>query len=408
MVMVNTSVGLPDANFAATTTASIGAPEFKSSNTGYTVSGKEQKVPTPPGVAVSMTYTYDPRYPPVGSNLIDWAAPFFTARAPGIAAALKAYALSNGVSSGVYTYRQSVYVSGRTTPMTLFWQVVSMADGRHFSQDPQLLPDVPAYLQFTYTPKRIAEGLDTSWTYPNAGKLAYRLVKQDLSPLTGETLVDTNGAFDAPVYAGTGPIPVGCSQDATSGDVSCSQDFGVRCLIDKRSSANCPTTFPDMTTLMEDLVAVGGTLDYARALSPVYDEVDDPERPGEKLQIPRVAVSIDSRSVSRGRMFFFISRGGGREYIETGTVGYALRNQTDRYRVTADGQFEMAGQAVTTAISPTRAFVKTAAITGSCASYQPDQIIDPFNTVQIYNWRNDTVNRLSAANYVSVATLICQ
>lgn len=407
MLMVRTSIGLPEAGFPTSTLASVGTPEFKSANAGYKVAGKELKVTVPTGVAISATFNYDPASPPVGSNILQWAAYLFSARTDGIAAALKSYAATKGLSGGIYTYQQSLRVQGRTTPMTLFWQIVVTADGRHFAQDPQLIPSEIAYLQYTYTPKRIAAGLDSSWAYPNAGKLSYRLIKQDLTALTADTVIDTNGAFDAPVYSGTGAIPSGCTQDAATGEVSCSQDFGVRCLIDKTSSAGCPSAYPDMKSVMSDQVAVGGILDYGRSLSPVFDEVEDPPGSGEMAQVPRVAVTIDSRSISKGKTFFFISPGGGKEYIESGTIGYELRNQTDRYRVQTDGTFELGGQATNTQISPTSAFSKKVLVQGSCSSYQPDKIIDPFSTTQVYDWHYDTVNSLPASRYISVATLLC-
>lgn len=407
MLLVKTSVGLPDAGFPTTTIASVGTPEFKDANAGYRVAGNELKVTTPSGVAISATFNYDPANPPVGSNILQWANYLFSARADGIAAAIKTYAATKGLSGGIYSYQQSLRVQGRTTPMTLFWQIVVMSDGRRFSQDPQLISDTPAYLQFTYVPKSVAAGLSSSWAYPNAGKLTYRLIKQDGTALTADTVVDTNGAFDAPTYSGTGAAPAGCTQDASTGEVTCSQDFGVRCLIDRASSASCPTGYPDMVSLMRDWVAVGGVLDYSRTLSPVYDEVEDPPGSGEMAQVPRVSVAIDSRSISKGKTFFFISPGGGREYIESGTVGYELRNQTDRFRVQTDGIFELGGQSANTQISPTAAFSKRVLVAGTCASYQPDKIIDPFNTDTVYDWHNDTVNNLPASRYVSVATLLC-
>ena len=406
MLIVSKTVGLPETGFQITKKAEIGTPALRGDDAGYTLSGKTTSIEAPAGISVSMHYSYDPASPPLGSGVLAWASPFFDSAKTDISSAITAYAKTHGLTGGLYTYQQHLYVNGQPIPLTLFWQVIAWADGRSLAQMPRLIATEPSYLQFEYVPVAVAEGLDSGLSYPTAGKLIYRLLDKDLAPLSADSEIDTAGAFDQPSYSGNGPLPAGCIDDA--GTVRCDQDWGVRCLIDSTSNTDCPAGYPDMVTLMEDLGATGGFLDYARSLSPVMEEFEDPPGSGTMVYVPQVSIVIDSRSISGGKTFFFISPGGGMTYIETGTVGWQLLNQTDRFRVQPDGTYELALQARTTETSPNTAFTKTITITGTCANYQPDIIIDPFDTDLTYDWRNDTVNGLPSNRYTSVANLICE
>lgn len=468
MLLVDTSVGLPSAGYPSVTTAKIGAPGVGSGSSGYSLSGKSQSITTPPGIAMLVYFNYVNGSPPSGTEITAWAESAFTPRAQAVASAIRAYSAANNLSGGVYTYRQTLQVQGRPQPMQLFWQVAAFADGRLLTQSPRLVPAELTYLKFLYVPMRVAEGLSSGLAYPDAGKLTYQLVDKNDLPLTAATQVDTAGAYDEPTYSGSGPIPLGCAD--AGGTVTCATDYGVRCLIDKRSYPSCPSSYPDMVTLIDQLAANGGILDYSRALSPVVDEYEDPPGSGTVVQVPRVAIAIDSRSYARdadvdtNRWMYCPSNGygynecgigftgtyiaqvnrhsksgcGGRygftggntriwvnggcradflvygtipsttgTYSESGNIGYALRNQTDRYRVSADGSYAMSGQAVTTAASPHEPFAKSAVYASTCVSLQPDLIIDPFATTSIYNWRNDTVNGLPSDRYVSVNGVVC-
>lgn len=468
MALIDTSVGLPSAGFPSVTSSKIGSPEIGEGSTGLTLSGKSQKIDTPPGVALQMFFNYVSGNPPSGSEITQWAESAFAPKAQIVSDAIRSYIAANNLSGGVYTYRQTLEVRNVSRPMQLYWQVAVFADGRHITQAPRLVPAELTYLKFVYVPRKVADGLSSSLAYPDAGKLTYQLVDKNDLPVTSATQVDTAGAYDEPSYSGSGPVPLGCAE--SNGSVTCATDYGVRCLIKKAYYPDCPSSYPDMVTLINELGANGGILDYSRTLSPVFDEYEDPPGSGTQVQVPRVAVVIDNRSYTRDadvdthRWMYCPSNGysynecaigfratyiaqvnrqsksgcGGNygftgdyqriwvnggcradflvygtipsttgTYAENGNIGYMLRNQTDRYRVSTDGSYMPAGQAITTAASPNEPFSKSSAYASTCVSLQPDLIIDPFATTSIYNWRNDTVNGLPSDRYVSVNGVVC-
>ena len=80
----------------------------------------------------------------------------------------------------------------------------------------------------------------------------------------------------------------------------------------------------------------------------------------------------------------------------------------NRYYVTPDGSYYLIGNPPpANSIAPTQSYNKTVSLpSGANSAGYAYIIIDPFNTTQTYDYRNDTINRLPAANYLYVAPIV--
>ncbi|MHB8847835.1 MAG: hypothetical protein ACYC43_05300 [Burkholderiales bacterium] len=95
------------------------------------------------------------------------------------------------------------------------------------------------------------------------------------------------------------------------------------------------------------------------------------------------------------------------KFINTGRIGYEVQSMVNRYYVTPDGHYFLIGNVTANTIAPTQKYNKTVSLpSGSNSAGYAYLIIDPFNTTQIYDYRNDTINRLPAANYLYVAPIV--
>lgn len=112
LIMVNTTIGLPDQGYPITTTAAIGTPAFLGTGNGYALSGESQRIAAPAGIAIGLYYNYDPRYPLDGSSFLSWAEAFFAARQPTVTNAIRAYVTANKLAGGIYTHQQNIYIQG--------------------------------------------------------------------------------------------------------------------------------------------------------------------------------------------------------------------------------------------------------------------------------------------------------
>ncbi len=97
----------------------------------------------------------------------------------------------------------------------------------------------------------------------------------------------------------------------------------------------------------------------------------------------------------------------GGTYTNTGRIGYEVQSMVNRYYVTPDGNYYLIGNVSNNTIAPTQNYTKTVSLpSGASAAGYAYIIIDPFNTTQTYDYRNDTVNQLPAANYIYVAPIV--
>lgn len=405
------TTGLADGGYITSFVAKLGA--YKNTNDmGLSVSKNSTTLDPTGSVGVVPYVPYNSTTPPLQSDLMSNALAYQQyAINHTLISDMRTYMRKVGASEVMYSYRQRVKVKGNPNPKIITWRVIIDAFGTPHYSAPKLVSDIPTFVYLAYTPKSVMAGLPVSWAYPNAGKYSWNLIDKNFGNLTSATIVDTNGAYDEPlaqtVKPYTTPYPSGCSIDTDgSGDMVCDPDYALKCLINKTSDTSCPTAYKDLLTLIDESGADGAYIDYTRQLQPVYDTVDNGD--GTTSEVAQVAISIDTRTWVKGKIFFFISPSGGAAFQETGRTGYTLLNQTDRYAVHMDGSYDASGSNTSTTISPTQNFSKSVTPpTGALCINYGFKVIDPFTTNSVYDWRNDTVNGLPQSAYTYVAPLNC-
>lgn len=364
--------------------------------------------------------TYSPLMLQTQSSILNDAKSIQAAQVNALITQIKNYIIKKGAVEATFYYRQLVHVQGSTAQKALIWQVLIDATGRAKYSDPKIINEIPQFVHLIYTPLKIEAGLPSSWIYPDAGKYSYKLVDKLMNPITASTTVDTAGAYDMPVAQTTLPYtlpyPSGCEIDP-DGDMVCDPEWSLKCLIDKTSNASCPTSYKDIKKLIDETGSDGAYVDYVSTLSPVYDQVlvgYESDGVTEIFEdVARVSISVDLRKWVKGKNVFFISPGGGGKFQMKARVGYELLRKVDRYQVNIDGTFNLVGSEASTTISPTTDVDKTVSVPKGtkCVSYSFN-IINPFSdnplTINsVYDYRNDTVNRLPQDKYIYVAPLSC-
>lgn len=405
------TVGLAEDGYPSSFLARLGAYQY-TDDTGLSLAKNSASLDPTGSVGIVPYVPYNPLALQLQTDLLSNAKAYQQyAITHTLISDMRTYMRKVGASEVSYSYRQRVKVRGNPNPKVISWRVIIDAFGTPHYSDPKLVSDIPTFVYLAYTPKTVMSGLPASWAYPNAGKYTWSLVDKNFGNLTAVTTVDTNGAYDEPVAQTTKPYttpyPAGCSIDTDgSGDMVCDPDYTLKCLIDKTSNASCPSAYKDLLTLITENGADGAYIDYSRQLQPVYDTVDNGD--GTTSEVARVAISIDTRTWLKGKVYFFISPSGGAAFKETGRNGYTLINQVDRYAVQIDGSYEFMKSNTNTTISPTQNFSKsvTPPKGSKCINYG-FSVIDPFTTNTVYDWRNDTVNILPQSAYTYVAPLNC-
>jgi hypothetical protein len=318
---------------------------------------------------------------------------------------------SKGFSSAVFDFGQRVIVNASPAPRIkwLSWRVIVDSSGRARYADAKLLDESPQPLYVLYTPKKVADGLPPGSGYTDAGTIKWHLMDASGNAITGTTTIDVNGAYDQPeVDAGApDPLPAGCSRNPDTGDAECDIAFGLECLINNQSKPSCPTGYVDVRQLIDLTAPSWVIVDYARHVQPVYEPVVQTD--GSIAEELKTSVTITKREWKVGKTYFFISPGGATKFNVEGNYGYEIRMQTERYRVNSDDlTYTMLGIDDSVTAAPTTVFAKSASVPqgATCAGYTYN-IIDPFATNQVYDWRFDTVNNLPPERYLSVAPLNC-
>lgn len=318
---------------------------------------------------------------------------------------------SKGFSSAVFDFAQRVMVSATPAPRIkwLSWRVIVDSAGRARYADAKMLDESPQPLYVLYTPKKVATGLPADSGYTDAGTIKWHLMDASGNAVTSTTAIDVQGAYDQPEVDADAPdpLPAGCSRDPDTGAAECDIAFGLECLINNQSKPACPTTYTDVRQLIDLTAPSWVIVDYARHVQPVYEPVEQPD--GSYAEELKTSVNITKREWKVGKNFFFISPGGGTRFLVEGNYGYELIMSMERYRVSSDDlSYTMLGIENSVTAAPTTSFAKSASVSGgqTCASYTYN-IIDPFATNQVYDWRNDTVNGLPQDRYISVAPLSC-
>lgn len=400
-------VGLPSDGYTNNLSARAGT--LRVVGGALTISGRAMTLPS----AIVGSLPYIPSTTPLRKQS-DWIStanywfPFqyHNILKPGILP----YMRDNGYTTAIFDYGQRVQVDATPVPRIkwLSWRVVIDSSGRERYSDAKLLDEAPQALYVSYTPKAVTDGLPPGFAYPDAGTIKWHMTDTSGVAITSSVTIDVNGVYDEPfaLAEAAPPYPAGCVLDTGDNQVSCDVDFGLKCLINKLSDPACPTGHKDVRELMDDTAPAYAVVDYARKVQPVYEDVDNGD--GTFTSVAKTSVSIDTRNWVTGRPFFFISPSGGTRFSETGTFGYELLLQTDRYRVEADYSRRSLGAQQSVVMSPAQTFSKTVTPPAGarCADYSYN-IIDPFLTTQVYDWRYDTVNLLPPSKYSYVAPLAC-
>lgn len=189
--------------------------------------------------------------------------------------------------------------------MKLVWSVTVMEGGRYFAGDAKVTDPDPTIVYLSYVSLTPAQGLPPDWKLPSAGVMRYQIRKRDGTPTTDWEEIDTAGAFD---------------------EVAADSEFMVKCLVDS-ATAGCPAGYPDAKALMQDSGSVASVIDYARQVSPVYDESTDAA--GQTIYTARTSVSYDQRSFVEDGCDVGVYRNVGRR-------GYLLKTVIDRYQMGAE------------------------------------------------------------------------
>ncbi len=198
------------------------------------------------------------------ASLLSAATQHVVPMAASFANLFKAALVNQGVEQGWFSYDQKVFITANGTlkekhiVFTMSCDTVSHC----LWQDPQLVDPNPLIVQVHYTPKNVAHGLPDAWSYPNAGKMVWRLVDAKFVPQTTWATIDVSGAFDEP-------------QQIDGADID--QEIGLKCLIDHTlyAAQGCSSAYIDVATLMNQQGAIAAIVDYTHLLKPVYDTLPD-------------------------------------------------------------------------------------------------------------------------------------
>ena len=263
----------------------------------------------------------------------------------------------------------------------------------------------------SYEQSQAASGLPVTWTMPNAGDFQWELMQ--VSQAGGKTLmtpipfngsimhtVATGGAFDAPRLAGSvidnctaqAGNPLMCNQpnpfktypaQVNGQTVSYDPNVGYNLLVSQ-----------EVTPLMKSTGASAALIDYGRTVQPVYTQS------ANGTQTAVTAVSVTSRTFTGGGC------GGPTTLANSGNIGYLLNQVNSQYYVDTSGTSSLLGNTTTNLVSPTQSFSQSANLpAGAQYGQYVSDIVNPYGGGQVYNWQNDTVNGLPAADYVYVAPL---
>ncbi len=208
------------------------------------------------------------------SDLIADLKTKIAANITNIAASMATQIRSRSASSGVMEYKQDVLLPNGQKGV-LAWRLMVDSSGSVRHGDPEVLPEDALTLDVVYTPLSLSVVLPPSWPrYADAGLLKWRLIDRNGAARTNWTTIDAGGAYDNPESTATENID---------------PDAGLKCLILDRTRCGGPT---DIKTLMDSQGAAGAYVAYTRRLTPVYDNVPDPARPGDYIQQPQISLTV--------------------------------------------------------------------------------------------------------------------
>jgi hypothetical protein len=215
---------------------------------------------------------------------------WMTSMASVLTSRIQNWALSQGVSMGIYNYTQEVNIktAAGVKKRALFWNISVDKDGKATYGEPKLVNPDPLIVEGTYVTSKAVAGLPSTWKFNQGGKIQYRVLDKKLNPITAWQTVDVNGAYDD-----TSLVP---------------SDTQPNCLLDNRN-AGCVTGYTDMRKILDDTGSDFAYINYVHGLSPEYDAGGN----------AKGAISVDQRVWRCG------------SYENEGYFGFVLNTTLSRY-----------------------------------------------------------------------------
>jgi hypothetical protein len=272
--------------------------------------------------------------------------------------AMASYLKDNGYNNGRFDWYYSFTDAGDNNKQKkAYLPLIIYPDGNIRNIGARVIVSTPEILYYVYRSKGTEDNLPANWSYPDGGVL-YKYVLDQNYNIISSSAADMNGRYD--------PMA------APEGDATFNPNAGLEMLIKE-------IAVPDM----KNTGALFSIVDYARRVAPVYD-CDE-----QGNCTARVSVRSDVR-----RYYPDVSGGC---YTTKGAIGYTLSYQSERYFVEPSGSYALTATSTGAAIAQPREFAKTVPV-----GFTPDfyQIIDPFNTYNLYRFDKDTVNNLTCDRYV--------
>ncbi len=294
--------------------------------------------------------------PRTASDLIADLTGRIASNIAGMTTSMVAAMQSQNAATGVLEWKQDVLLPNSQREV-LAWRMMVDSGGSARYGTPEVLPAEVLTLDVVYTPLALSAILPPSWPrYADAGLLKWRLIDRNGTARTAWTTVDAAGAFDDPESTATENVD---------------PDAGLKCLILDRTRCGGPT---DIKTLMDQQGAAGAYVAYTRRLTPLYDNVADPARPGEFIQQPRISLTIDNRELR------YNGCGQALTYRNQGAYGYTLAAHAEKYLVDATLRYYPVDWSDEARTSPTESYDKSVSVPRSDIASVGATIITPGNS----------------------------
>ncbi len=246
-----------------------------------------------------------------------------------------------GISVGFYNYTQEIMVQTLTgvKKQAIGFNASIDISGRGTYGKPKIVNPDPLVLEAVYAPLKTEEGLPTSWKYPDAGTIKYRVLNKKFEPLSAWSSVNVNGAYDE-------------DSDGNS---------RVQCLMDVRA-AGCTAGTTDVNQLLASTGASYGLVSYIKKVQPDYTT----DAAGNAT--PTGAISVDSRVWNCT------------SYTNKGHYGFVLALMADQYLAEPTDKlvkFNLVQSFGGKGISPTEPYEKTVPVTALNGAHPDTVIIAP-------------------------------
>jgi hypothetical protein len=261
-------------------------------------------------------------------------------------ASVASWMASRGISMAFVTFTQEANITSATgvKKQALSFNMVVDNKGRATYGVPKLVDPDPIIVDAVYTPAKADSGLPSTWAYPDAGTLKYRILDKKGNALSGWAVIPTGGAFDEPDTTGAEYNP----------------DETLKCLMDLHyPGCSGPV---DIRTLMEATGASSAFVNYIRKIQPRMQAVSADE------EAPVSALSVDERIWDCDT------------YTNKGHFGFVLDLKSSQYMAAPSStyvQYSLYGELSAPGISPTESYVKSVPVSALGGANPNPLIINP-------------------------------